>query len=266
MPGAAQGVFPFGAPVRPRGLAIPATPKPVFVLGAYPSAFHVRWVPPEPWRPVPAIPVDNEPAVFWDGEAPDPAELFERWATTYFNDSWGQVTPSRLNGSSGAKLAERWLAPVSFSRADAFITDCLPLSRASVGVAKRLADAYAPFAVATSAPKASLLAHPSENEIVHEALDQHAERIRAQIDAAQPQAIITLGNAAARVLAALNGASGRSGVLNAETYGQPRPLAGVAPGARWHALIHPAAPAFWQSRHDEFLSARGPRSSSRSSQ
>ena len=60
------GIFPFGAPVQPCGSVLP-DPCDAVVLGAYPSAIHVRWVPPRAsgLRPISALAVDNEPTVFW---------------------------------------------------------------------------------------------------------------------------------------------------------------------------------------------------------
>jgi hypothetical protein len=60
--------FPFGAPVASMAVE-PKDKSPVFVLGAYPSALHVRWTPPAGagHKPVQALAVDNEPWPFWDG-------------------------------------------------------------------------------------------------------------------------------------------------------------------------------------------------------
>src|SRR5215212_6481198 len=57
-----MGVFPFGR------LVVPCDPvatgrAAMFVLGAYPSALHVRWRPPQgEGRVVQALAVDNEPS------------------------------------------------------------------------------------------------------------------------------------------------------------------------------------------------------------
>jgi uracil-DNA glycosylase len=246
------GTFPFGAPVRPCGVDLPTGAKAVLILGAYPSAFHVRWVPPEPWKPITALPVDNEPTPFWDGDASDAERLFKDWKAEHFRDGWGSVSPAQLNGSSGAKLEELWLAPLGYSRDDAAIVDCLPLSRASVGVRKRQSDTYDPFARQAGAPTATLQEHPSESEIVREALSSQAERLIAQIEAARPELIVTLGNAGARVVAALDGQEEGTAVLDSSSYGRPRSLDRLG-SARWQALIHPAAPVSWRTRHKEWM-------------
>ena len=72
------GRFPFGAPVLPCGVELPE-PCDGFVLGAYPSAVHVRWTPPKTTglKPISALAIDNEPTVFWDGS--DAEDRVERW-------------------------------------------------------------------------------------------------------------------------------------------------------------------------------------------
>jgi len=56
------GQFPFGAPVLARAPSAD-TARPLFVLGAYPSALHVRWTAPD-GASIAAMPVDNEPEPF----------------------------------------------------------------------------------------------------------------------------------------------------------------------------------------------------------
>jgi len=55
--------FPFGKPV------LEQDPRPngnirLFILGANPSALHVRWQPPSPFGQIRALAVDNEPEAF----------------------------------------------------------------------------------------------------------------------------------------------------------------------------------------------------------
>ena len=90
--------FPFGQPVLPRPPSATG-PRPVFVLGAYPSGFHVAWwLPGHEDRRTPdakALIVDNEPEVFWDGAGA--ADLFEQWRRDVgFDDhSWGRLAGGR---------------------------------------------------------------------------------------------------------------------------------------------------------------------------
>lgn len=248
-----MGQFPFGAPVLPRGNEVPGRKYPVLLLGAYPSALHVRWTPPEGFgRPVTAFPVDNEPSPFWAG---DQAEtLFAQWHERFFDARWGVATPAALNGSSGRDIERDWLRPLGFTRNDAFITDCLPTARASSGVAKRLADRYAPVVEALGAPLADLGPHPTETQIVNEALRDQRDRLTDQLAAASPEVIVTLGNAAARVIAGL-GEQQADAILRAETYGGERRVTVGGRSFRWLALVHPATPPVWMERHQAWISA-----------
>ncbi len=247
------GRFPFGAPVQPCGDALPG-PCDAVVLGAYPSAVHVRWVPPRSsgLRPISALAVDNEPTVFWDGSDAD--QRVERWRAKYLDPNWGEVSTATLNGPSGSWLTSNILDPLRDAGAGStFITDCLTTYRLSGGAAARLRDTYDPMVKVTSGlPAASLRAHPSESQIVREALDQQSERIRGQIAAARPQLLVSLGNAASRVVAALS-ESDKSGKLEPDDYGRPRPVSISGTDVIWIALVHPATPAVWQERHRQWL-------------
>jgi hypothetical protein len=116
----------FGRPVLP---ARPSTngPREVLILGAYPSALHIRWVVPGLARLIQAVAVDNEPEPFWTGA--DERARIERWQRDVsFHDSWGQVSLcGRFNGSSGQWLEEQVLQPLGPTRARAWITDCLDI-------------------------------------------------------------------------------------------------------------------------------------------
>lgn len=96
--------FPFGRPVLPREPARGSQPT-VFVLGAYPSALHVRWSAPGGQPTIGAIPIDNEPEPFWDGA--DAAERVEAWkvAVSFSETADGRVTPASANGSSGIRCS-----------------------------------------------------------------------------------------------------------------------------------------------------------------
>jgi hypothetical protein len=126
--------YPFGRPVCPfehsqRGR------RPVFVLGAYPSALHVEWLAPN-GEYVNALPVDNEPEPFWDGAN-------ERALVDAFKSELrpvGEVTAPGLmwNGTSGVAMEKRYLEPLGHTRSDTWVTDCLNTYFASENVAKAI--------------------------------------------------------------------------------------------------------------------------------
>lgn len=242
--------FPFGRPVTPR-LPSASSPRPLFVLGAYPSALHVEWIPPEPFSRIRAIPIDNEPSPFWDGA--DHAERVDLWKDEVgFDERWGSVKGvKRFNGPSGEWVREKVLAPLGCTSRDAWITDCLDTYRGSVGVTRRLTDTYDPFAKEYGLPAARLPLHPSEARIVEEALSHHAARLRGELAAARPELVVTLGNAALRVLAEITEHEGRPpSKLGLDEYGQERTSRVAGRRVRWLPLAHPAAPDVYQRAHD----------------
>jgi len=137
------------------------------------------------------------------------------------------------------------------------VTDCLTTSRLSTGAATRLRDTYEPMAKSTSGfPSADLQPHPSEAQIVREALETQGERLSGQIATARPKVIVTLGNAASRVLNSLAGAAG-PGKLIQDGYGRASTVTVGGIELSWIALVHPATPAAWQARHQDWLSSGG---------
>jgi hypothetical protein len=139
--------FPFGQPVLPRPPSATG-PRAVFVLGAYPSGFHVAWwLPGHEDRRTPdakALIVDNEPEVFWDGAGT--ADLFEQWQrdVRFDDQSWGRAAlpEANHNGPSGQWLRDKILAPLGHHRTDCWITDCLDTARLNPGQQHRLKETY----------------------------------------------------------------------------------------------------------------------------
>ena len=249
-----MGTFPFGAPVNDLAMGLPRRRVRAFVLGAYPSAVHVEWTPPPGLgKRVAALPVDNEPYPFWDGSGMD--HFVERWRSDHFDASWGSVKPSTMNGSSGRVLHQRWLRPLGVDPMDYFVTDCLPTSMLSTGVAKQVTGdgVYASLVTALGLPEVDMKPHPSEGDIVRQAALQH-ERIREQILASGAEILVTLGNAAARVVQQITGHA--EGVLTEGTYRQARAIRIDRRSLTWHALVHPAVRPPWDARHDAWISSQ----------
>ena len=253
---APSGVFPFGRAVLPRPPSA-ASPRRLFILGAYPSAFHVNWRP-HNRKPIRAIAVDNEPEPFWTGI--DEAVRLAHWkAEVKFSHTWGEVHGvGALNGSSGRWVEQNVLKPLGAMRADAWITDCLDTYRCSDGLAARITDTYAPFAEEENLPAAQLAVHPSENAIVDEALRVHQQRLLAELATAKPELIVTLGNAALRVLRELLlFALGGPDALRADgSYGKELQVTIAGVTARWLPLAHPAAPKPYRVAHAAWVAAR----------
>jgi hypothetical protein len=250
--------FPFGAPVRSVARP-PSGHRRVFVLGAYPSALHIRWTPPDgsDLRPVRALAVDNEPEPFWDGA--DDAELVAAWAAEWFTEEYGRLSPAgKLNGSSGRWVDDRVLRPLAARREEVWFTDCLDTYRGSRGQAKRIRDTYAPYAGQADLPQAILGEHPSETAIVRECLDGHRQRLLDELDGVTPDLVVTLGNAAARVFHELIGLDGVAPPLAREGYGEFVHVALSGRAIQWLPLVHPGAPSTWQQRHGEWVKQVAP--------
>jgi hypothetical protein len=238
------------------GATLPEREVSTFVLGAYPSALHVSWRAPNGQR-VSALPVDNEPYPFWDGA--DKGALFERWRAEWFRREWGTVTASTMNGSSGWKLYDRWIAPLGIERGDYFVTDCLDTAMMSTGVERRVSAAggeqatYNRLVEELGLPPVEMPRHPSENEIVSLAREHHP-RLRRQLEASNATTLITLGNAAARVITALGGEPG--GKLTHNAYQGVRHLTIGSRTLKWHALVHPAVRPPWTDTHEAWRAAQ----------
>jgi hypothetical protein len=250
MPQDTEYRFPFGQPVLPRK---PSTrsPQPVFILGAYPSALHVKWMPPTPYKSIRAIAVDNEPTPFWCGGKEEEQRLIADWRVRVgWKDCWGVIEiAGDLNGSSGVWVAENVLRPLKAPTA--WITDCLDTYRCSGGLAERIYNTYAPFAVEHELPPAVLLKHPSETEIVDEAVALHRARLLAELATAKPELVVTLGNAALRVLNRLIEPVSRELIqkLAVAGYGQRFKVTIAGRCVECLPLAHPAAPTPYQDAH-----------------
>lgn len=274
--------FPFGASSTPRPPRPPTGAAAAFVLGVYPSAFHVRWTPPA-WlgsagSTVGALAVADEPTVFWDGSDPPEAQAYERWRSSVgFVDgdepgAWGHVGPSG-NGSSGRPVADRVLEPLQIRPAETWFTDAVDQFFIKRGAAKTRGQAdvirsiYDPFAAQVGLQPASLPIRPSPSALVRLASTEHRERLRSEFVAAAPAVVITLGEEARLVLQAIaDSASGRpldrlasarfDGAATGE-YGEAGRVAVGEVSAPWHALVHPGQRATaWRQIHDAWVDRR----------
>jgi uracil-DNA glycosylase len=248
-----MGVFPFGRPVT-ACQPVATGERRVLVLGAYPSALHVRWRPAaESGRLVRALAVDNEPEPFWNGD--DEAERVDAWREAVgWHEKWGSVQPvGELNGSSGRWVDANVFAPLGAERSEVWITDCLDTYRSSPGMRTAVESVYQPFASTVGLPPEDLAPHPSEGEIVTEATSHHRVRLLAEIAQARPVVVVTLGNAALRVLRHLLDEPTGPTKLAIDGYGASIDVSITGEQATWLPLAHPAAPAPYQQAHIEWM-------------
>lgn len=247
-------IFPFGAPVVDSTPSA-AAPRKMFVLGAYPSALHVRWAGPEGTK-IGALPVDNEPEPFWDGED---AELrVEKWkAAINYQDEWGTVKPAS-NGGSGKWFDKNIIAPLRVSRSDCWITDCLTTYRMSTGGETAIAERFNPFAASIGIPLPTLRPHPNETAIVKECLTARVKEIRAEIIACKPETIVTLGNSALRVLRSVVDKHDGAPISGLESryFGSPAVATIEDREMQWLPLAHSSSPKAQQDAHKHWVSRR----------
>ena len=131
--------FPFGERLN-RLAQEDRRPKQVFVLGVYASAVHARWTK-DGTVICPALAVASEPRIFWDGNEDEAREIIGR---IKIPAELGTLSPAgkNLNGPSAKVLDEQILAPLGFSREDAWLCDLLPESRINSGQKKAIERCY----------------------------------------------------------------------------------------------------------------------------
>ena len=131
--------FPFGETVKSL-VQEDRTPKKVFVLGVYASAVHARWKQGTKTRCA-ALAVASEPRIFWDGNPNEAAEIISK---IRIPKELGTLEPAgrQLNGPSAKVLDEHILAPLGFTRKDAWLCDLLPETRLNPGQVKVLKNEY----------------------------------------------------------------------------------------------------------------------------
>ena len=134
--------FPFGQELHPL-VQEDTSPKKVFVLGVYASAVHARWKL-DGQIICQALAVASEPEIFWNG---DPKEAKEIISKIYIPPELGYLEPAgkQLNGPSAKVLDENILAPLGFTRKDAWLCDCLPETRLNPSQVKALKEKYIPL-------------------------------------------------------------------------------------------------------------------------
>ena len=134
--------FPFGQELHPL-VQEDQSPKKVFVLGVYASAVHARWK--KDGKIIcQALAVASEPRIFWDGNPKEARAIIDAIAMP---KELGVLEPAgrQLNGPSAKVLDENILAPLGYTRKDAWLCDCLPETRLNPSQVKALNEKYNPL-------------------------------------------------------------------------------------------------------------------------
>lgn len=252
-----MGIFPFGRPATDRPPRVPIGDADLFVLGVYPSAVHVRWQRPDGAVQVQALAVDDEPVVFWDGA--DAADRVRRWsAEVGWQREWGSVRPAG-NGTSGRAVIEDVLQPLGTTMERCYVTDCLPryhVKRGDASQGKAMEERYQPFAAARGLPMFSLPSRPPPKTLVRQAIHENGDALRDQLRVARAEVVVTLGEEAADVFAAVAGVD-RVLLRRDESYGRERRVPSSCGVRAWIPLKHPGLRApQWKAHHEDWKAAR----------
>ena len=251
------GSFPFGQPNRVRPMRRPTGDPAALIVGVYPSAFHIAWSPPDDVDPRPpdvrqrpmisSLAVDVEPAVFWDGTDPSPADELERWKLTVgFDPATHGVVRVGNNGPSGSGLLNEILAPLGIDPANAAYTDAVPWFFVKGGPGSQgnaITERFNPIARRLGLVEGQLPKRPTARALVNIAASSpRRDRLRQEVLDAGAPLVVTLGQEALDVLRGvahhLTGAPSR---LDPHGYGSN---ADLIIGGRTFTLLPLAHPGF----------------------
>lgn len=134
--------YPFGEKVH-RLVQEDRSPKRVFVLGVYASAVHAKWKKGNKTI-CQALAVASEPRIFWYGNPEEAKRIIDRLKIPA---ALGELIPAsrQLNGPSAKVLDEQILAPLGFTRKDAWLCDLLPETRLNPSQEKAIRERYNPL-------------------------------------------------------------------------------------------------------------------------
>lgn len=179
-------LYPFGEYVRPL-VQEDRSLKKVFVLGVYASAVHARWKK-DSSIVCQALAVASEPRIFWDGNPDEAREIISR---IRIPEELGVLEPAgrHLNGPSAKVLDGHILAPLGFTRGDAWLCDCLPETRLNPSQVKVINERYNPLIREYCLNEVTIPKRPSAfcNE-------KRAEEIADELMQSQADLLILLGD------------------------------------------------------------------------
>lgn len=178
--------FPFGEAVRPlvqqdRG------PKKVFVLGVYASAVHARWKKDDKVV-CQALAVASEPRIFWDGNPKEAADIISK---INIPEQMGILEPAgaHLNGPSAKVLDNQILAPLGYTRKDAWLCDLLPETRLNPNQFKIIQKEYDPKAKQYGLNEVTIPKRPTNF-----CDKDRSEEIISELEESQAETLILLGD------------------------------------------------------------------------
>jgi len=252
------GAFPFGAPAgRCSARRVPHAD--LFVLGVYPSAFHVKWTRPD-GRSVRALALRPEPYPFWRGEN---QEATFTAISAAWNPDHGAVSPAeQFNGSSGRAVHRDVTNPLRVSWERVWLSDAVPFFHVHRGKGTQgaaMTDVYDPWAVSIGLAPHDLPTRPSADSLVAQAISEEGARLRDEIRESEATTIVTLGNEALRVAGDLLTDHQLPLRLSLDHYGEPHQarLDGVQLAVL--PLVHPGQRSEqWRGAHRSWIAKHQP--------
>ena len=153
--------FPFGETVKPL-VQQDRTPKKVFVLGVYASAVHARWM--------------NGTSIKCHALVPQ---------------EMGKLEPAdeKFNGPSAKVLDEHILAPLGFTRKDAWLCDLLPETRLNDGQDKAIKNKYNKYRIKYGLNEVTIPKRPSRFCDI-----KRCEEIVAELEESKAELLVLLGD------------------------------------------------------------------------
>ncbi|GAB6392250.1 MAG: hypothetical protein MdMp014T_1623 [Treponematales bacterium] len=176
--------FPFGEPLKDV-VQKDKTPKKVFVLGVYASAVHARWISRDNKELCKALAVASEPCIFWDGQGA--AEIIARIKIPK-EAGYLLEADETFNGPSGRALDRSYLAPLGYSRDDAWLCDLVPHSYKNPNQKKAIKH-YDSVRGKFNLPEANVPEEPAEL-----ADDSRRREVLGELKKSQARTIILLGD------------------------------------------------------------------------
>lgn len=215
--------FPFGQPVQPVTWQHPG-PKPVLIIGVYPSAVHARWVDANGHTQIRAVAVANEPEPFWTGQD---ADTHVSAVAATVPDAVGQLVPAPgHNGPSGQALDVSVLGPLGLTRDTIRVADVDNRYMANQAQQEAITRSYNQLVDQGIMPPVSWRPRRPITQIPPD----RSPSLAQELDEAAPEWVITLGDEPLRAIGMER--------LSVEDYGVPTPASILGHKVQLLRLVH----------------------------
>ncbi len=163
----------------------------------------------------------------------------------------------RVNGSSGVVVRGRVLDPLGLDLNSVWLTDALPFFHVHRGQGTQgdaMSQRYDAFAAQAGLQPHDLPDRPTPAQLVHRAVTEEAGRLRNELKESQAPLLITLGNEALAVAAALLSAALPPKLTAGNNYGKRLPAELDGHEFEVLPLVHPGQRGqAWRATHDLWM-------------